>query len=119
MKEERILSGYLEENYPKEILKLSWIVSLKASMLRGNYNMKVLERVNWGYILFETDDGIYLDVVCGTVAIFDLIIKLTDNEIQKYHSDVLFIKSLADDICSNPHAYNNRRVANNFSFPPA
>lgn len=76
--------------------------------------MKVLEKVNWGYILFETEDGTFLRVVCGTVGIFELVIKLTDDEINSYHTIPDFIKNLADTISSNPQSYQYRKITENF-----
>ena len=79
--------------------------------------MKIIEKVNWGYILFETEEGIFLSVVCGTVGMFDTVIHLTDEEIQNHQSIPDFVKKLADKICSNPQAYQNRKVTKKFEFP--
>ncbi len=79
--------------------------------------MKILEKVNWGYILFETEDGIFLSVVCGTVGIFQTVICLNKEEVQSYNREPDFVKKLADKICSNPHAYKSRHITKKFEFP--
>jgi hypothetical protein len=79
--------------------------------------MKILEKVNWGYILFETEEGIFLSVVCGTVGLFETVIRLTDEEVQSYNSIPDFIKNLADKVCSNPHVYKSRHITKKFDFP--
>lgn len=81
--------------------------------------MKILEKVNWGYILFETEEGIFLSVVCGSVGIFETVIRLTDEEVQSYNSIPDFIKDLADKVCSNPNAYKSRHITKKFDFPQA
>jgi len=81
--------------------------------------MKILEKVNWAYILFESDEGIFLSVVCGSVGIFETVIRLTDEEVQSYRGTPDFIKTLADKVCSNPHAYKGRHISKKFDFPKA
>lgn len=67
---------------------------------------------NWFYI-FEHDDETdeyFLDVVCGTVGIYTIRIKLTEQEIGAYKADASSIKDLASSITSSPTAFLDRRV---------
>ncbi len=74
--------------------------------------LKTIEEEPWFYIL-EHDDGTdeyFLDVVCGTVAIFTIKIKLETKEVEGYRSDQTSIRTLAYDICDHPGDYLDRRV---------
>lgn len=67
---------------------------------------------NWFYI-FEHDDEIdeyFLDVVCGTVAVFTIKIKLTDEEVEAYKADAASIQTLAYSISDRPSEFLDRRV---------
>jgi hypothetical protein len=72
---------------------------------------KVAEE-NWFYILEHDDetDEYFLDVVCGTVAVFTIKIKLTEQEIEAYRADAESIKYLAYSISDRPSEFLERRV---------
>lgn len=40
--------------------------------------MKILGLKNWSWIFFEEEDNKYLEVVCGTVGLYTVIIKLNE-----------------------------------------
>lgn len=74
--------------------------------------IKVLAEEYYFYT-FEYDDETdeyFLDVVCGTVAIFTLKIKLSDAEIAAYKDDPRAINWLANKVLGNPHEFNARAI---------
>ena len=74
--------------------------------------MKVLEKENYLYTFeYDEETGEYfLEVECGTIAVYDLKIKLTDEEIAKYKNDSKFIRELALQVSSSPKNYDSRHV---------
>jgi hypothetical protein len=61
--------------------------------------MKILGLKNWSWIFFEDEDEKYLEVVCGTVGLYTVIIKLNETEIEQYFSKgILFIEINSDAI---------------------
>ncbi len=74
--------------------------------------IRILEEEYYFYT-FEHDDETdeyFLDVVCGTVAIFTIRIKLHYAELARYKADPTSIKTLAYDILDHPHSYNERAI---------
>lgn len=74
--------------------------------------IKVLEEEYYFYT-FEHDDEAdeyFLEVVCGTVAIFLIKIKLNAAELAKYRADPASIRTIAYDILDHPHSYNERAI---------
>jgi len=72
---------------------------------------KVAEE-NWFYILEHDDetDDYFLDVVCGTVAVFTIKIMLTEREVEAYKADATSIQTLAYSISDRPSEFLERRV---------
>ena len=74
--------------------------------------LKTLEEETWFYI-FEHDDETdeyFLDVACGTVAIFTIKIRLNEKEVASYKNDPTSIRILAYDILDHPKDFLDRRV---------
>lgn len=74
--------------------------------------IKVIEEESWFYS-FEQDtqtEEYFLDVVCGTVAIFTLRIRLNTSEIDAYHADPTSIRVLAYRILDSPHDFSSRAI---------
>lgn len=64
------------------------------------------------YNLYQVGDKLKLVAVCGTVAIYDIAIWLTEEEATRYKTEgEPFIRSLALNISSFPSNYANRRIA--------
>lgn len=73
--------------------------------------MKILDLENWSWVFFEEEGEKYLEIVCGTVGLYTVIIKLNDTEIEEYLSKgISFIKGLTANIQSKPDSYKTRFV---------
>lgn len=74
--------------------------------------MQTIEEENWFYILErdEKTDDYFLEVDCGTVAIFTIRIKLNETEIAEYKRDKQTIKTLANQIQYTPDYFLNRKI---------
>jgi hypothetical protein len=65
------------------------------------------------WILYQDSDEYILAVVCGTVGIFETVVKLTTVEVKSYCvQGELFINELASKIRSNPFIYTDRSIKN-------
>ena len=66
----------------------------------------------WFYILEHDDETneYFLDVVCGTVAVYTIKIKLNESEVGEYLAEPSSIRILAYRISDYPKEYLNRRV---------
>lgn len=66
----------------------------------------------WFYILEHDDETneYFLDVVCGTVAIYTIKIKLNEEEVREYLADPSSVRILAYRISDYPNEYLDRRV---------
>ena len=77
----------------------------------NKYIMKELIRKQWDYILFEKSLVLYLKVLCGSVAIYEIIIKLNDDEKQKYiEKGEIYIDKLAKKIQYSPSNFSDRNI---------
>ncbi|WP_294304370.1 hypothetical protein [uncultured Chryseobacterium sp.] len=66
--------------------------------------MQVLIKKEWQYILYKEDQKYLLEVVCGSLGIFELKIVLNSEEINDYLSyGEIYIAELAEKI-KNSHA---------------
>jgi len=73
--------------------------------------MKILDIKNWSWIFFEEGDEKYLEIVCGTVGLYTVIIKLNDREMEEYLlQGISFIEGLTASIQSNPDLYKTRSL---------
>ena len=73
--------------------------------------MKQILKKQWEYILYEDSEQLLLSVVCGTIAMFDRNIFLSENEIQQYkEKGVIYINLLAEQIRNDPNKYKDRHV---------
>ncbi len=74
--------------------------------------LKTIAEETWFYTLEhddETDDYI-LDVCCGTVAIYTIKFRLSDEERDEYLKDPSSIRTLANRVYSYPTDYFDRRI---------
>jgi len=74
--------------------------------------LKTITEETWFYISEHGDetDEYFLDVVCGTVAIYTIKIKLNEEEVKEYLGDPSSIQVLAYRISDYPKEYLDRRV---------
>lgn len=74
--------------------------------------MKSLLDSPWNYTLNEDEAGhLFLSVVCGTVGVYEVTIKLNKGERAKYIAQgETYIQVLANDICSRPSDFAKRSV---------
>ncbi len=74
--------------------------------------LEILEEDTWFYSLErESETGEYfLEVVCGTVAIFTIRIRMSPAEVAAYEADPSTVRALAYEILDHPHEYNNRAI---------
>jgi hypothetical protein len=67
--------------------------------------MKILEKKEWDFMLYEEGENTYLEVVCGTSAIFEVKVKLSGEEVNRISKEPAFIKVLAEEIRNDPEKY--------------
>lgn len=67
--------------------------------------MKILFKKDWDYTVYEEDGKVYLEVLCGSSALFEVKVLLPDEEKSKMDKDPLFIEELSKKIRNNPSNY--------------
>lgn len=74
--------------------------------------MKEITKKNWEYTLFQDDDGIYvLSVLCGSVGLYELNIKLNAAETSEYLDKGLeYLEGLVKQIRNSPSSFQNRAI---------
>lgn len=74
--------------------------------------MRILLESPWNYTLSEEEAGDFLlSVVCGTVGVYELTIRLNKAERERYLAEGEdYIQVLASNVCSNPGKYERRSV---------
>ena len=67
---------------------------------------------NWEYVLYQSEAGdLYFSVVCGTVGLYDLDIKLTEQGKLEFESEgTVFLDTLAEEVRTYPSRYKDRQV---------
>ncbi len=74
--------------------------------------MEILYQEQYFFILSrneETDEH-YLEVLCGTSAVYTVRIKLTDKEIANFRHNRGSARTLADSISYSPSKFLHRRI---------
>jgi len=62
-------------------------------------------------MLAESENELYLSVVCGSVGLFETNIKLNTSELLSYKErGTSFIDELAEKIRNNPQEYSDRNL---------
>ncbi|MBK7704872.1 MAG: hypothetical protein IPN69_13430 [Acidobacteria bacterium] len=73
--------------------------------------MQVLASEHYFFDAWREDNGeCFLEVLCGTVAIYTIKIKLTPEEIAAFERDPSTLRSLADAVSYSPSSFLDRRV---------
>lgn len=64
------------------------------------------------YRLFEDEYGhLYIGVVCGGVAVYEMKIKLTTDEVDRYNAHgIAVMDDLANDIAHNSSSFESRAI---------
>lgn len=76
--------------------------------------MVVIDQESWSWTLFQNENSMYLSVVCGTYAVFEVDIELTDTEMTSFKTfGRTFIDELANSVSFSPTSYSHRK--SNFS----
>jgi hypothetical protein len=71
--------------------------------------MNIIAEMRWTYIVIENDGTFFIDVVCGTSAIFTVSIELNKEEVKLSQSEPTYFEKLASAIRHNPDDFLNRR----------
>lgn len=80
--------------------------------------MKVVAEETWSWMLFEDASRLYLSVLCGTVALFERFIELTDEEREQYRQQgVSYIEQLAAAVAGAPQQFAARHLATPDALP--
>lgn len=73
--------------------------------------MKPVASEHWFFDLYADDTGYLLEVVCGTVAVFTITIRLDADESRRYAERGLdSVRELADRVRASPSEFLGRRV---------
>lgn len=71
---------------------------------------EILKR-EWEYTFHKEDENFYLSVLCGSVALYDLIIQLDSNELLQYHEDgQTYLNKLVEEIRNHPSRFIGRSI---------
>lgn len=72
-----------------------------------------LLRSEWDYNLYQTGFGLVLSTLCGSVALYDICILLTDDESLRFQNEgEVFLKDLAKRVREDHTFVAERRLAN-------
>jgi hypothetical protein len=73
--------------------------------------MEVLASEYYFFDAWREDNGeCFLEVLCGSVAMYTIKIRLSETEIAEFESDPKTMTRLARRILDNPHGFVDRRV---------
>lgn len=68
--------------------------------------MEIIFNERWNYQLIKNNDKYVLSVMCGTVALYEIEVELSDEQIQEYtKKGKEYIEVLVGTIRSNPSEY--------------
>lgn len=74
--------------------------------------MKEITKKNWEYTLLQDDDGVYvLSVLCGSIGLYELEIKLNATETSKYLEKGLeYLEGLVKQVRNSPSSFQDRAI---------
>lgn len=73
--------------------------------------MRVIAAETWSWIAFSDDHDIFVKVLCGPVAIYDLVICMTEDEANSYvEFGREFMSKFANAVTQDPSGYRKRRI---------
>lgn len=75
--------------------------------------MKILDEEHWAWMLYADEKQLYLSVLCGTVGLYEVNLRLTESEKTAYQRDGrAYLEQLARQVANDPHkAYQERHLA--------
>ena len=74
--------------------------------------MKEIAKKDWEYTLVQDNDGAYvLAVVCGTIAVYTLEIRLNASETAEYlKKGIKYLEGLVNQVRSSPASFQDRAI---------
>ena len=82
-----------------------------ANGVRYDAAMRELARETWSFILYEHEGRLLLNVVAGTVGLFEVLVELTAEERAAWERDgVAGVQPLVRAIQGSPRSFWDRRV---------
>ena len=73
--------------------------------------MDCLEKENWCYRLLRDNENYYLAVLCGSVALYEICVQLSKNEINEYIKyGKTFCNNKAEEVRKNPNNFVNIKI---------
>ncbi len=73
--------------------------------------MKVVEEARWSWMLLAEGAEMFLSVVCGTVAVYEIEFALAPEEIEGYAREgKAFLDRLAERVIGMPGTFRARRI---------
>lgn len=73
--------------------------------------MNTLLSKSWQYTLYEKEENLFLEVICGTVAVFTVTIQLNEEEKENYTAmGESYIDILASQITYSPNSFESRNI---------
>lgn len=69
-----------------------------------------IARKDWYWILYRSTDGLLLSVLCGTIGMYELTVRLSEAEEASYRADAGYLDELAAAIRYAPDSYRERRI---------
>jgi len=72
----------------------------------------ILIKKDWDYTLYKKNNQYFLEVICGSVALFEIKIQLNEEEISNYlEKGEVYIEEMARTIQENPSKWKERTIA--------
>ena len=63
----------------------------------------------YDYALYEDENNeLWIEVLCGSIGMYEVLVKLNPDEIIQYKKDKSFLQKLAWNISRNPEKFINR-----------
>lgn len=73
--------------------------------------MEIILESPWDYQFYKEGEDYFLAAVCGTVAVFEIAIRLNGHELAQYHQNgESYIRTLAYSIQSSPEDWISRKI---------
>jgi hypothetical protein len=76
--------------------------------------MNILAKDNYNYLVFENSEGVFIDVICGSVAYYTERLKLSDGEIAEFKKDPSIADRIANEVRDTPQKFSGRLTSSNF-----
>ena len=76
--------------------------------------MKTVYEKPWAYevLLDEATGEYFIDVLCGGLAMYNVRLKLSDDELEAFKLDSTALDHLADRVCYSPETFAGGTVSN-------